>query len=71
MAISKVVFGTDTLIDLTSDTVEANKVLSGYTAHKADGTAITGNVTFATVYTSSSAPSSSQGVNGDIWLKTV
>ena len=42
MAISKVVYGGDTLIDLTEDTVVANKLLSGYTAHGADGEAITG-----------------------------
>ena len=29
-------------IDLTSDTVEANKLLAGYTAHGADGAAVTG-----------------------------
>lgn len=31
-----------TLIDLTSDTVSANKILSGYTAHDASGAIITG-----------------------------
>lgn len=43
MAISKVVYGGNTLIDLTSDTVKADKVLSGYTAHGADGEKITGS----------------------------
>ena len=45
-AISKVVYGNTTLIDLTSDTVEASKLLSGYTAHGRDGDAITGSCTF-------------------------
>lgn len=46
MAISKVVYGSNVLIDLTTDTVVENKLLSGYTAHKADGTVITGTCTF-------------------------
>ena len=41
--ISKVVYGNQTLIDLTSDTVAADKLLNGYTAHRADGSAITGS----------------------------
>jgi hypothetical protein len=46
MAISKVVYGGNTLIDLTADTIKADKVLSGYTAHGADGESITGTCTF-------------------------
>lgn len=46
MAISKVIYGNNTLIDLTTDTVEASKLLSGYTAHGRDGAAITGTCTF-------------------------
>jgi hypothetical protein len=46
MAISKVVYGGQTLIDLTADTIKADKLLSGYTAHGADGEAITGSCTF-------------------------
>lgn len=45
-AISKVVYGNTTLIDLTSDTVEASKLLSGYTAHGRDGEEVTGTCTF-------------------------
>lgn len=41
--VNKVVFGGDTLIDLSSDTVTANKVLSGYTAHDKSGAPITGS----------------------------
>lgn len=40
--INKVIFGGDTLIDLTSDTIAANKVLTGYTAHDHTGATITG-----------------------------
>jgi len=42
MAINKVVYGNNTLIDLTSDTVTADKVSSGYTFHDASGTLRTG-----------------------------
>ena len=39
---NKVVYGGTTLIDLTSDTVTAAKLYKGTTAHKKDGTVITG-----------------------------
>ena len=42
MAVSKVVYNGSTLIDLTSDTVTAATLLSGYTAHNKAGTKITG-----------------------------
>ena len=37
MAIHKVIYGGETLIDLTSDTVTADKILSGFTAHDKGG----------------------------------
>lgn len=46
MAISKVVYGGDVLIDLTADTITNEKVLSGYTAHGKDGEPITGTCMF-------------------------
>lgn len=42
MAVNKVVFGNNTLIDLTSDTIQADKLLEGYTAHDASGANIVG-----------------------------
>lgn len=42
MAHSKVVFGDEVIMDLTADTVKADKLLKGYTAHGADGELITG-----------------------------
>lgn len=42
MAINKVIYGGETLIDLTSDTVTADKILSGFTAHDKGGEPITG-----------------------------
>lgn len=44
--ISKVIFGNQTLIDLTNDTVEASKLLSGYTAHGANGDLVEGSCTY-------------------------
>ena len=42
MAISKVTYGGNTLMDLTNDTVTSASLLSGYTAHGADGEPILG-----------------------------
>lgn len=42
--VNKVVFGAYTLIDLTADTVTADRLASGYTAHGSDGRAITGTM---------------------------
>ena len=42
MAYNKVIYGGNTLIDLTEDTVTADKILTGYTAHDKSGAAITG-----------------------------
>lgn len=47
MGKSKIVYGNQTLIDLTADTVTADRLWSGYTAHGADGEPIVG--TLATV----------------------
>lgn len=44
--ISKVVYGGEVLIDLTTDTVTADKILASYTAHDKSGTKITGTCTF-------------------------
>lgn len=45
MGVSKVVYGDSTLIDLTSDTVTAQNLLAGATAHGANGEPITGTYT--------------------------
>lgn len=46
MAVNKVIFGGNTLIDLTGDTVDAEHLLSGFTAHDKSGAVITGANTF-------------------------
>ena len=46
MGKSKIIFGGQVLIDLTTDTVAADKMLEGVTAHGADGELVTGTCTF-------------------------
>ena len=46
MGNSKIVYGGKVLMDLTADTVKADKLLKGYTAHGADGELINGSCTF-------------------------
>lgn len=43
--VNKVVYGGETLIDLTGDTVTADQLHAGYTAHDKSGAAITGTDT--------------------------
>ena len=42
--INKVIYGNTVLLDLTADTVTAEHLEAGYTAHNADGEAITGTL---------------------------
>ena len=69
MAVNKVVYGNNTLIDITGDTVTAGDVVSGETFHTADGVQTTGTLQIQRYYTGSTEPSSSLGNNGDIYLK--
>lgn len=46
MAMNKVVFGSTVLIDLTADTITADKILASYTAHDASGAVVTGTCDF-------------------------
>nr|DAN91644.1 MAG TPA: hypothetical protein [Caudoviricetes sp.] len=68
MAVNKIVYNARVLIDLTNDTVAADKMLAGVTAHDKAGNVVTGALTFATVYTGSGAPDASLGADGDIYL---
>ena len=45
MGVNRVDYGGNTLIDLTGDTVTAQSLLAGFTAHGADGEAIIGTAT--------------------------
>ena len=44
MAINKVIYGNQVLIDLTADTITPSKMLLGRTAHAADGVQISGTM---------------------------
>lgn len=57
--INKVVYDGQTLIDLTGDTVQQDKVLSGYTFHYKDGTTKTGSCTYD-AYTSDATAEASE-----------
>lgn len=46
MAINKIIYGGETLIDLTNDTVDASHLLNNITAHDRSGAIITGTCTF-------------------------
>lgn len=46
MAVNKVVYGGETLIDISKDTVTKEKLLQGFTAHDQDGNPITGECNF-------------------------
>lgn len=44
MSLKKIVYGNTTLLDLTNDTITASHLQNGYTAHDANGDAITGTM---------------------------
>lgn len=46
MGINKIIYGGNTLIDLTGDTVSANDILTGKTAHDKSGSIITGQCSY-------------------------
>lgn len=68
--------GTQTIKAVTVSGLAANKILSGTTVKIGDSTdddcvtSVAGSVTFSTIYSGSSNPSSSTGVNGDIYIQT-
>lgn len=62
--------GTARFDDTSDATAVAANIENGETAY-VNGTKITGSLEFVTYYTGSSAPSSSLGENGDIYLKVV
>lgn len=55
MAINKVVYGNSTLIDLMEDTVSADKLLAGETAHDRSGASIEGTVVTTEIWTGTQA----------------
>ena len=62
--INKVVYDGNTLIDLTADTVEADKVLSGYTFHDKSGAILSGECDYD-ADTSDATASASEIIAGE------
>ena len=63
MAINKIVYNGDTLVDLTEDTITSSNLLSGITAHNKSGEQITGECTYDSNTTDANA-TQSDIVNG-------
>lgn len=75
MAKNKVVYNGTVLIDLSADTVSSSDhIMSGYVGHLRDGTQVTGTGqgggASQTIYSGESAPASSLGSNGDVYIIT-
>lgn len=72
MAVSKVIYGGNTLIDLTGDTVTASTLIQGATAHNAAGQVITGTApdfdALFPVGSFLSYPTNPSSIKGD-WVK--
>ena len=68
MAVNKVIYGTTVLVDLTADTVSANKLISGATAHDKAGNSITGTVVTQVYRVGSGLPDDSVGKDGDLYF---
>lgn len=62
MAVSKVNYGSDTLIDLTEDTVTSTNLMKGVTAHNSAGESITGVLEATEITTTLSADSTDEQV---------
>lgn len=71
MAVNIVSVNGSDIVNLTDATAAASDIRSGKTAYLSTGAKASGTLSVVTYYTSTSAPTSSQGSDGDIWLKTV
>lgn len=68
MAINKVIYGTTVLVDLTVDTVSADTLLAGTSAHDKTGNSITGTVVTQVYRIGSGLPDDSLGRDGDLYF---
>lgn len=73
MAVNVVSVNGSDIINLTDATATADKILQGYTAYGSSGAKITGTATGGggadqTLYSGTSAPSSSTGSDGDVYV---
>ena len=64
MAVNKVMLGSETLLDLTGDTVTRATLLAGHTAHNAAGEQIEGEYTPPDVFTGHIRPGTATRCRG-------
>lgn len=69
MGINKVVLHNNDLIDLTSDTVTSDKMVTGTTAHDKSGNPITGTLSVSNIHYGYTEPSSDLGNDGDVYIQ--
>ena len=62
MAVNKVVYGSETLIDLTEDTATADTVADGYTLHLANGVRTAGTAKYAASATPNGSALNTEGI---------
>ena len=67
---NKIVYNGDTLMDISADTVEAGKLLTGYTAHDKSGTPITGTCDFDSDTTDADATAAEILLNKTAYVNT-
>ena len=65
-SVNKVLLGNEILIDISSDTVAADKLLSGVTAHNASGEQITGTAGAYFDGSTTVIPSSQASIDGTV-----
>lgn len=68
MGRSKVIYGSETLIDLTEDSVTEAALLFGYTAHDKAGNLVAGTLDVQVLRTGSGDPTDDLGSDGDLYL---
>lgn len=69
MGRNKIIYGGETLIDLSADTVTPDKLAAGAVAHNAAGERITGALAIRHLYSGDAAPAASHGMAGDVYLQ--
>lgn len=70
MAVNKVIYDSEVLIDLTDDTVNASSLKQGYTAHDCHGNLITGTHVESGGSSGAGLPDTIEAGDTPIWSKT-
>lgn len=68
MAVNKVIYGSEVLIDLTDDTVNASSLKQGYTAHDCHGNLITGTHVESGGSSGAGLPDTIEAGDTPIWI---